>query len=144
MDPLTLAATAVVATVLTKALEKTGEKLGEKVFDKSEKFIASLKKSSPSTVVAIEKASEQPLDYGRAVLDVDAVSKKDPEVAEAVEALALAAQEDQNQKLAWMILEVLNTLKNQPPTIQNLEKLAEKIGLVVQGGNVTIQTLNVE
>jgi len=51
MEPLTLAATAIAATIITKVWEKTGEKLGEKLFDESEKFLASLGKKSPSRCI---------------------------------------------------------------------------------------------
>lgn len=58
MDPLTLAATAIAATIMTKFWEKTGEKLGEKVFIESERFLGTLRKKSPETVTATEKAPE--------------------------------------------------------------------------------------
>ncbi|WP_293152470.1 hypothetical protein [Okeania sp. SIO2C9] len=60
MDPLTMAAMAVCTVVCTKALEKTGEKVGEAVWNKSAKFLKSLKKESPDTVTALEKSAEQP------------------------------------------------------------------------------------
>jgi hypothetical protein len=34
-----------------------------------------LKQLSPDTVTAIEKAPEQPLDYGQAILEVESVAK---------------------------------------------------------------------
>ncbi|WP_420832770.1 hypothetical protein [Nostoc edaphicum] len=62
---LETAAIAVGTIIATKALEKTGEKVGEVLWDKTGKFLVTLKKQSPQTVVAIEKAPEQPLDYGK-------------------------------------------------------------------------------
>ena len=70
MEPITMATTAAVAvlTILgTKALEKTGEKIGEAVWDRRAKFMECLKLESPETVTAIEKAPEQPLNYGQAI-----------------------------------------------------------------------------
>lgn len=142
MDPLTLAATAIAATIMTKFWEKTGEKLGEKVFTESEKFLSALKRKSPETVTAIENAPEQPLDYGQAVIEIQSLAERDFEIAEAMQALAWAANEEQNPKLSSIAQEIICALKNQPPTIQNSSKLAEKIGLVVQDGNVSIQNLN--
>jgi dephospho-CoA kinase len=144
MDPLTVAATAIAATVMTKALEKTGEKLGEKVFDRSEKFLNSLKLRSPNTASAIQKAPQEPLDYGLAVLEVEALVKTDAELAETVQVLAEAAEEDSNPKLTEIVQEIVNAIKSQQPTTQNMGKLAEKIGLVVQGGTVSIQNIDVK
>jgi hypothetical protein len=136
------AATAVATTVMTKALEKTGEKLGEKVFDRSEQFLASLKQKSPTTSFAIERV-QQPLDYGKAVLEVEALAKKDPEIERVVLELSTAAEETPNVELREVIREIMDSLKEQEPTIQHLGKLAEKIGLVVYGGSVSITNLNV-
>lgn len=143
MDPLTLAATAIAATIMTKFWEKTGEKLGEKVFTESEKFLGALKKRSPETATAIEKAPEQPLDYGQAVLEVQTLAERDFEIAEVIQALVLAAEEEPNAKLTSITQEIINALRNQQPTVQNAGKLAEKIGIVVQGGSVSIQNIDV-
>lgn len=144
MDPLTIAATAVAATVITKAFEKTGEKLGEKVFDQSEKFLTSLRRQSPETASAIQKAPQEPLDFGQAVLEVDALAKIDSELADTIQILAATAAQDPNPRLTEMVQTIISTLKSQQPTVQNMGKLAEKIGLVVQGGSVSIQNLNVD
>ena len=144
VDPLTVAATAVATTVMKKAFEKTGEKLGEKVFGQSEKFLSSLRHKSPETASAIQKVPEQPLDFGQAVLEVDALAKTDSELADIIQILAIAAEQDSNPKLAEMVQTIISTLKSQQPTVQNIGKLAEKIGLVVQGGSVSIQNLNVD
>jgi DUF1680 family protein len=144
MDPLTVAATAVAATVMTKAFEKTGEKLGEKVFDQSEKFLTSLRRRSPETASAIQKMPQKPLNFGQAILEVDALAKTDADLAAAMQVLAATAEQDPNPRLAEMIQVIISTLRSQQPTVQNMGKLAEKIGLVVQGGRVSIQNLNVD
>ena len=144
MDPLTIAATAVAATVMTKALEKTGEKLGEKVFDQSEKFLTSLKRKSPETALAIQKTPQEPLNFGQAVLEVDALARTDTELANEIQLLASTAEQDPDPRLAEAVQSIINTLKSQQPTVQNMGKLAEKIGLVVQGGSVSIQNLSVD
>jgi phosphoenolpyruvate-protein kinase (PTS system EI component) len=138
MDPLTLAATAIAATIMTKFWEKTGEKLGEKVFSESEKFLRALKTKAPETGIAIEKASEQPLDYGQAVLEVQALAVRDSEIAEAIQSLVLVAEEEPNVRLRNIAQEIINALRNQQPTVQNAGKLAEKIGVIVQGGSVNL------
>ncbi|MEH1935332.1 MAG: hypothetical protein V7L14_16880 [Nostoc sp.] len=128
MEPLTTAAIAIGSIIATKALEKTGEKVGETLWDKTGKFLVTLKKHSPYTVAAIEKAPEQPLDYGKAVLEVESAAKANPEVAQAAQELAAAAKAEPNPKLAEIL------------AMPNLEKLADKIGQVVMpGGTGNIQ-----
>jgi len=122
MEPLTTAAIAIGSIIATKALEKTGEKVGETLWDKTGKFLVTLKKHSPYTVAAIEKAPEQPLDYGKALLEVESAAKANPEVAQAAQELAAAAKAEPNPKLAEIL------------AMPNLEKLADKIGQVVMPG----------
>lgn len=138
MEPTTLTAAAIATLVLTKASEKLGEKIGEKlpelsgkVLEQAGKLRQLLKRKSPETATAIEQVAEkpelveqEPVNYGTAVLveKVEQAAQADPEVAVAVQELA-------------------DAVKAQPSVVQNYAKLAEKIGLVVQGGSVNIQNL---
>ncbi len=122
MEPLTAGAIAIGTVIATKALEKTGEKVGETLWDKTGQFLVTLKKHSPHTVVAIEKAPSQPLDYGKAVLEVESAAIANPEVNQAVQELAAAAKAEPNPKF------------NEILAMPNLQKLAEKIGQVVMPG----------
>lgn len=144
MEPLTLAATAIAATIMAKFWEKTGEKLSEELFEKSEEFYKSLKRKAPETASSIEKATHTPAKYGQAVLEVQAIAQKDAELAADMQVLAIAAQQEPNVALQQVIQEVLATLQNQQPTVQNIGKVAEKIGLLVQGGTVNIQNLSID
>ena len=130
MEPLTTAAVAIGSVVATKALEKTGEKVGEALFEKTSKFLSSLKKQSPDTVTAIEKAPEQPLDYGQAVLEVEAAAKANPQVERAMQELAAAAKAEPNSKL----VEIL--------AMPNLQKMADKIVNFAQR-DINIQSQNI-
>ncbi|MEH1928226.1 hypothetical protein [Nostoc sp.] len=122
MEPLTTAAIAIGSIIATKALEKTTENVTGTLLDKTGKFLVTLKKHSPHTVAAIERAPEQPLDYGKAVLEVESAAKANPEVAQAAQELAEAAKAEPNPKLAEIL------------AMPNLEKLADKIGQVVMPG----------
>ncbi|MGK7949146.1 MAG: hypothetical protein AB4368_10165 [Xenococcaceae cyanobacterium] len=127
MELLTTAAIAIGSVVATKALEKTGEKIGEALFDKTSKFLSSLKKQSPDTVTAIEKAPEQPLDYGKAVLEVESAAKANPEVDRAMQDLALLTENNPPSNLAEILREIKATMEKSqqsyPSTfIQNIEK----------------------
>ena len=76
------------------------------------------------------RSPEQPLDYGQAVLEVEAAAKKDPEVNQAIQELTAAAKAEPNPKLAEIL------------AMPNLEKLADKIGMVVMpGGTGNIQNM---
>ncbi|MDZ8225163.1 hypothetical protein [Nostoc sp. ChiVER01] len=128
---LETAAIAVGTIIATKALEKTTEKVTETLVDKIGKFLVTLKRQSPQTVLAIEKAPEQPLDYGKAVLEVQSAAKANPEVAQAMQELAAAAKAEPNPKLAEIL------------AMPNLEKLADKIGQVVMpGGTGNIENMS--
>jgi hypothetical protein len=128
MEPTTLTAAVIATIVVTKAFEKTGEILGEKALEKGGELLVLLRRKKPDTASAIAKAQQQPLDYGQVYLEatakVEEAAKQDPEIAQAVENVAEA-------------------VKSQPATVQNFGKLAEKIGMVIQGGTVNITNFNV-
>ncbi|QLE40653.1 hypothetical protein FD723_09405 [Nostoc sp. C052] len=95
MEPVSLTAAAIATLVITKAFEKTGEIIGEKAWNEGEKLLVLLKRKEPSTAKVIEQSKTQPLDYGQAYLigqQVEEAAKKDPEIAQAVEAVANEAQ----------------------------------------------------
>jgi hypothetical protein len=102
-----------------------------------------LRLRSPSTASAIQKASEEPLDYALAVLEVEALAKADTELANTIQILVEVAEEDPSTKLTEIVQEIVNASKFQQPTTPITGKLAEKIGLVVQGGTVSIQNIDV-
>ncbi|MBD2338797.1 hypothetical protein H6G64_17625 [Calothrix sp. FACHB-156] len=135
MEPLTTAAIAIGATIATKALEKTGENVGQAVWDKTGEFIVKLRKHSPQTVVAIEKAPTEPLDYGKAVLEVESATQANPELAQAAQELATAAKAETNANFIQLIQQLADNLKSQPqqPNIINNQKLADEIKNVFQG-----------
>ncbi|NEP58657.1 MAG: hypothetical protein F6K31_16840 [Symploca sp. SIO2G7] len=134
MEPLEIAVAALVVQFLTKAGEKTGEKL----FDQGTTLLQRLRGKSPETAIAIEQAKEVPLNFGQAVLEVEAVAKTEPDIAEAVQQIEATVRED--SQLAAAIQKVIEEMKSQP-TDQNSGKLAEKInalfqGTTISGGNV--------
>ncbi len=130
MEPLTASAIAIGTVIATKALEKTGEKVGEALWEKTDKFLIKLKQQSPQTVTAIEKAPEQPLNYGKAVVEVESAAQTNPDVNQAMQELAAAAKAEPNPK----IVEIVN--------MPNLQKLADKIVNYSQG-DIKIETQNI-
>ncbi|MFN7524074.1 MAG: hypothetical protein ACK5RD_13185 [Aphanizomenon sp.] len=131
MEPLTTVAIAVATLLATKALEKIGENIGDTLTHKTQQFSELLKQRLPGTFAAIEQAPEQPLNYGQAVLEIETAAKTDPNISQVIQELVAAAKAEQNPKIA----DILAT--------PNLEKLADKIGMVVMsGGTGTINTMN--
>ncbi|QIR39268.1 hypothetical protein HCG51_22855 [Tolypothrix sp. PCC 7910] len=135
MEPLTTAAIAIGSVIATKALEKTGENVGQALWDKTGEFLVTLKKHSPQTVVAIEKAPDQPLDYGKAVLEVESAAKANPELAQAAQELATAAKAEPNPNFIQLIQQQADNLKSQPqqPNTINYQNVADEIKNVFQG-----------
>ena len=131
MEPFTTGAIAVATVLATKALEKIGENIGDTLSHKTQQFLELLKQRLPGTFAAIEQAPEQPLNYGQAVLEIETAATTDPNISQAIQELVAAAKAAQNPKIA----DILAT--------PNLEKLADKIGMVVMsGGTGTINTMN--
>ena len=131
MEPLTTGAIAVATLLATKALEKIGENIGDTLYNKTQQFSELLKQRLPGTFAAIEQAPERPLSYGQAVLEIETAAKTDPNISQVIQELVAAAKAEQNPKIA----DILAT--------PNLEKLADKIGMVVMSGVTgTINTMN--
>jgi hypothetical protein len=131
MEPLTTGAIAVATVLATKALEKIGENIGDTLSHKTQQFLELLKQQLPGTFAAIEQAPAQPLNYGQAVLEIETAAKTDTNISQAIQELVAAAKAAQNPKIA----DILAT--------PNLEKLADKIGMVVMSGATgTINTMN--
>jgi hypothetical protein len=142
MEPVTLTtvATAIATLLLTKSLEKVGENIGGVAWEQSSKLVEQLRNKNKLPLLTTNaKEQAQPLDYGQAVLELKAVADKDSEIAQAVVDVEAAAKAD--PKVAPKVEEIENTLKSEQPTIQNLTKLAEKIGVVNQG-TINNQTIN--
>jgi len=133
MEPFTTAAIAIGSVVATKALEKTGEKVGETLWQQTGNFLNSLRNESPDTVTAIEKAPEQPLDYGKAVLETEAAAKANPEVAQRMQELVATAETEP------LLKDLVDSIKSQTQqtTVINSQKLAEQIKNVFQGNTFT-------
>ncbi|MEH2303210.1 MAG: hypothetical protein V7K88_30635 [Nostoc sp.] len=144
MEPLTAGAIAIGTVIATKALEKAGEKVGETLWDKTGKFLVTLKKHSPHTVVAIEKMPSQPLDYGKAVLEVESAAKANPEVNQAVQELVAEAKANPPLNLAQALEDIALAIKSQflqnqtwISTIDNIVNFAQR-DINVENQNISI------
>jgi hypothetical protein len=139
MEPLSSAAVVISSLIVTKAFEKTGEKLGEVFTDRLGKFINLIRGKELPKTKAVETKAET-ADYEEAVKELEAATQSDTELSEAVQVLAQTVEADPS-----LLEKVRNTavlVKDEPNIIQNQTKLAEKIGLVVQGGTVNIENFS--
>ena len=138
MEPIsiTAVATAITTIFFTKAIEKTGENLGEFLSNKTKILIGKLSRKSTKVKGLLEAEEHQPLQIGEAILEVKQIADREPEIAEAILEVETAAKDEQNPKFQDEINQVKQEaaqLVGQQPTIQNMTKLAEKIGVVNQG-----------
>jgi hypothetical protein len=137
MEPTTLAIAAT-AIVATKVLEKTGEKFGDKLIEKSGTLVNLLRNKFPNAARTIETV-EQPENIESVTQELNKAAKE-PEVAQAIKELAIAAQADSNPQLTLALNKVTNTINNSQPLIQNITKLSEEIKFLNQG-SVHIDTM---
>jgi hypothetical protein len=147
MEPLTTAAIAIGTIVATQALETTTEKVTEAVFEKGKGFLSFLRQESPETVTAIEKAPQQPLNYGDVVLAVERAAQASPQVRETMEALVMTAQSSEIPNLENILQDIATALKNVQAvdnkqifnnTIEKLVNLAQG-----QGASININEQNI-
>ncbi|MDJ0901259.1 MAG: hypothetical protein QNJ55_20880 [Xenococcus sp. MO_188.B8] len=138
MEPIsiTAVATAITTIFFSKAIEKTGENFGEFLSDKTKILIGRLSGESSKVKGLLEAEEQQPLQIGEAILEVKQIADQDSEIAEAILDVETAAKDEANPQFQKQINQVQQEaaqLVGQQPTIQNMTKLAEKIGVVNQG-----------
>ena len=139
MEPLSSVAVVISSLIVTKAFEKTGEKLGEVFTEHLGKFISLIKRKALPKTQAVQEKS-QAANYDEAVKELETATQTDTELETAVKELAQMVESD-----PFLLEKVHNTavlVKDSPNIIHNQTQLAEKIGLVVQGGTVNIENFS--
>jgi hypothetical protein len=101
--------------------------VAEKVWEQTEKFLTSLKQVSPDTVTAIEKAPEQPLDYGQAILEVESVAKTSPELSQIITDLVDIVESQPLPNLKDILNNIAKGLQSQSSGQKTYIKTIEKI-----------------
>lgn len=144
---LTTSAVSLGTVIATKAYDKAGDLVIDTVFDKAKKFLQTLRQKSPETVTAIEQVDEQPLDYGRAVLEIEAAARSNSEVAEAMQKLSAAAKAQPISGLDEILQKIMESIESKSSRIENYEKIAEEIraekgAMVAQKIEIGSQTNN--
>ncbi|MEM9121388.1 MAG: hypothetical protein AAGD09_26425 [Cyanobacteria bacterium P01_F01_bin.56] len=124
MDPIA-AVTFVLTLVATSATERVGESIGEGVIAATKNLLGILRQKSPDAVKRLESGADVPHVIDAEIIkEVQQAAAADPEVREALNTTAQAMQ----QQFGGVI---------------NQGKLAEKIGVLVQGGNNTFGDINI-
>ncbi len=146
MEPVTLTAvvTAIATILLTKPLEKIGENIGDATWTLGSKLIELLrqKHQAPSLTGDVEANEPQRLDYGQAVLELQAAAQ-DPEIAQAVVEMEAAVNNNQSE-IAKEIQKLAAEIKSQPSVINNFAKLADNLTVEkggIAGESITIGTV---
>ena len=144
---LTTSAVSLGTVIATKAYDKAGDLVIDTVFDKAKKFLQTLRQKSPETVTAIEQVDEQPLDYGRVVLEIEAAARSNSEVAEAMQELSAAAKAQPISGLDKILPKIIKSIESKSSRIENYEKVAEEIraekgAMVAQKIEIASQTNN--
>ncbi len=119
--------TAVVTKLVENIADNTGGKLGKAFCDATAKVMKILKQENPDAMMVIKPAPELPLDYGKAVLEIESAAKNNPQLAQAMQELAAAAKAEPHPKLDEVLEEIKGALKSQQSKIENYGKVAEEI-----------------
>ena len=137
MEPVSLLV-GLLVIVGTGSLTKVGENITDETVKLARSLWSVLSHKAPNTQTVKAISAGQDFDTQQAVIDVEAIAD-DPDVIkllDEVRSLLTSNQELAAKVVAWQLQ--LNQSKSDNPN-----KLAEKIGIVVQsGGKADIQTLN--
>ncbi len=143
--PLTTAAIAASAIVLNKAYEEIGKKLGEAFSDQIGKLVQLIRNKPMAKTQALLATGDSvdtnkpPADHSQAVQELESEAAKDPELALVLQSLEATVKAE--PELLQKVQNLATMLAEEPTLIQNNAKLAEKIGIVVQGGTVNINNM---
>lgn len=131
MDPLTILI-AIAGIVATGALTKVGENVTDTVISKSNELLSRIKQDSPKTAVLIESSDQQPLDYGKAYLEIEAIAKDNSDITRLLEETKELVLSD--PKVAEIVNRELNRANPQLSTVIENWK-----GINIKGGVNTVK-----
>lgn len=133
MEPLTILM-AIAGLVTSGALTKVGENTLDSFptfIVKSKQLLDEIQKKSSSTAIAIKNAKQKPLDYDKAYMDVEAISKNDLDIQNLLKEVQELIKA--NQKIDEMVKRELN--KSSSRIVASIENSK---GINTIGNNNTI------
>ena len=135
MEPIEWAVAALIF-IAAKAPDKAADKILDKLWEQGENLLSQLRRKAPQTALAIEQAKTVPLDWEQTVIDIQAMAQTDAEVAQAVQAVEVAAQE--RVETIKMLEEIARAVKTQRHP-QSYINTIEKVVNLAQGERATIK-----
>ena len=139
MEPLAAAIFAIATVLATKALEKTGENIGQVFWDTVSGFLESLRKQSPETVTAIEKAPGVPLNYADVVLELETAAKENTEVAQAMDRLVTTVDAQALPNLEEILQKITKALESHKATSENYNNVKNLARRDINQGNTNTE-----
>lgn len=135
MEPIELTAAAIALPFLTKYMEKAGEGLGEKTAEQVGKLWQLIQRK-PEDITPVLKSAETefPVDFGQAILELEAAANQDTEINQAVIDVAKVAKEEN--------LEDVKKIEAGVKEIKSQGVTAEKINALFQGSTISGGAVN--
>jgi DNA-binding NarL/FixJ family response regulator len=141
MEPITAVILGILTIIGSGSLTKVGENITDGTGNLAQKLWVMLKRKAPDTQTVRLLDAGQKIDYEQAVIDLELIANdtSDLEVAKLLDAVRSILSS--NQELAAKVGALQAQLSQSKS--QNSSKLAEKIGIVIQGGGKSdIETFN--
>ncbi len=141
MEPIAAVVIGILTIIGSGSLTKVGENITDGTGNLAKSLWAMLKRKAPDTQTVKLLESGQEIDIQQAVIDLEPIANdvSDPDIVKLLEEIrSLLAS---NKELAAKVKALQSQLSQSKS--QNPNKLAEKIGIVVQsGGTADIATFN--
>ncbi|MDJ0518389.1 MAG: hypothetical protein QNJ74_19760 [Trichodesmium sp. MO_231.B1] len=131
MEPIEIGLVAIAVPFLTKYVEKTGEGLGEKTLEQVDKFWQLIQRKPVEILPALKSAETEafPVDFERAIQELEVAANKDPEVKQAVIDVVEVAKQESS--------EYVKNLESEVKKIKDQGITAEKINTLFQAQTIS-------
>ncbi|NEO54516.1 MAG: hypothetical protein F6K54_16360 [Okeania sp. SIO3B5] len=124
MEPIEVGLVAIAYSFLTKYVEKTGEGLGEKTLEQAGKLWQLIQRKPTGTLPALKSAETEafPVDFDRAIKELEAAANEDPEVKQAVIDVVEVAKQESPEDVKNIEAEI-EKIKSQGVTAEKINAL---------------------
>ncbi|WP_071517148.1 hypothetical protein [Geitlerinema sp. PCC 9228] len=122
MDPSNFTAPVIAALTAVKAFEKIGHHTGDAIWESGDRLVAILQNRFPKIVKSIQEIAGQ--ENG---------DSKNQQIKALASEVEQAMEND--RELKDIVTYISKTVQSSEENIQNMYKVAEKVGFLIQGGN---------
>ncbi|NEN91450.1 MAG: hypothetical protein F6K48_22105 [Okeania sp. SIO3H1] len=135
MEPIELGLAAIAIPFLTKYVEKTGEGLGEKTLEQAGKLWQLIQRKPAGTLPVLKSAETEafPVDFNRAIQELETAANEDQEVKQAVIDVVEVAKQESPEDVKNIEAEI-EKIKSQGVTAEKINALFQ--GSTMSGGNI--------